>query len=90
MQYNCWNSCLFVNGVEIYKFKEKDSEINAALLCLRNVSKIYSTNSMKRTELYEYVYGFSVNYDSIDVDYILDIHKYLMKKHSIKSCLLDY
>ena len=45
---------------------------------------------MKRTELYEYVYGFSVNYDSIDVDYILDIHKYLMKKHSIKSCLLDY
>ena len=90
MQYSCWNSCLFVNGVEIYKFKEKDSEINAALLCLRNVSKIYSTNNMKRTELCEYVYGFSVNYDSIDVDYILDIHKYLMKKHNIKNCLLDY
>ena len=28
LHYNEVNSYLFVNGVEIYKFKEKDSEIN--------------------------------------------------------------
>ena len=33
------NSYIFVNGDEIYKLKAKDSEINAALLGLVNVSK---------------------------------------------------
>ena len=31
-----------------------------------------------------YVYDFSVDYDSIDIADILDIYKYLMKKHDIK------
>ena len=31
------NSYIFVNGVEIYKFKANNSEINAAPLCLGNV-----------------------------------------------------
>ena len=35
---------------------------------------------MKNTGLNGYVYGFSVDYDPIAVDNILDIHKYLMKK----------
>ena len=39
---------------------------------------------MKKTGLYGYIYDFSVDYDSIDVDDILDIHKYLMKKRDIK------
>ena len=30
------------------------------------------------------LYDFSVDYASIDVDDILDIDKYLMKKHNIK------
>ena len=30
-----------------------------------------------------YVYDFSVDYDAIAVDDILDIHKYLMKKNNI-------
>ena len=30
------------------------------------------------------VYNFPANYDNIDVDDILDIHKYLMKKRNIK------
>ena len=37
---------------------------------------------MKKTRLNGYVCDFSV--DSIVVDDILDIHKYLMKKHDIK------
>ena len=30
------------------------------------------------------MYDFSVGYDSIDLDDILDFYKYLMKKHEIK------
>ena len=35
---------------------------------------------MSRKHLNGYVNGFSVDYDAIAVDDILDIHKYLMKK----------
>ena len=35
---------------------------------------------MKRTGLHGYVYDFSVDYDAIAVDDILNIHKYLIKK----------
>ena len=42
---------------------------------------------MKKTELYGYVYNFSVNYDSIDAAAIWVIHKYLMKRHDIKKIL---
>ena len=38
---------------------------------------------MKKTGLNRYVYDFSVDYDAITVDNILDIHKYLMKKNDI-------
>ena len=34
---------------------------------------------MKSTGLPGYVYDFSVDYDAIAVDDILDIHKYLME-----------
>ena len=46
--------------------------------------KGFSVDSMKNTGLNEYVFDLSVNYDTIAVDDILDIHKYLMKKHDIK------
>ena len=49
--------------------------------------KIFLLIICKKTELYSHVYDFSVNYDRIDVDDILDIHKHLMKKHDIKYCL---
>ena len=71
------NSYIFVNGVEIYKFKGKYSEINAAPLCLGIVSKDFSTDSMKNTRLCGYDYDFSVDYNNMDVVDILDIHKYL-------------
>ena len=38
---------------------------------------------MKKTGLNGYVYGFSVGYEAIAVNDILDIHNYLMKKHGI-------
>ena len=39
LHYNGANRYLFVNGIEIYKFKAKDSEIVATPLCLENISK---------------------------------------------------
>ena len=38
---------------------------------------------MKKTGLTGYVYDFSIDYDAIAVNDILDIHKYLMKKNGI-------
>ena len=38
LHYNGANSCLFVNGREIYKFKAKDSELVATPLCLGDIS----------------------------------------------------
>ena len=39
LHYNGANSYVFVNGIEIYKFKAKNSEIVASPLCLGNISK---------------------------------------------------
>ena len=82
--YNGANSSyLFVNGTEINKFKANDSGIVATPLCLGNISKDWSVDNMKRTGFDGYVYDFSVDYDAIAVDDILDIHKYLMKKNNM-------
>ena len=80
MHYYGANSYLFVNGTEIQKFTAKDSEIVPNNLCLGNVSKDFSVSNMKQTGFNGYIYDFSIAYDGIDVDDILDIHKYLMKK----------
>ena len=80
LHYNGTNSCLFVNGTEIIKFKAKDSEINPYELCLGNISKDWSVDNMKKTSLKGYVYDFSVDYEAISVSHILDIHKYLMER----------
>ena len=85
LPYNGANSYLFVNGTEIYKFKAKDSEIVASPLCLGNISKDWSVDNMKKTGFTSYIYDFSVYYMEIAVDYIKDIHKYLMEKNNIVS-----
>ena len=76
LHYNGANSYLFVNGTEIIKLKAKDSEINPIPLCLGNIiSKDFSVDKMKKTGFYGYVYDFSVAYDAIAVDDLLDIDK---------------
>ena len=75
-----WSKYLFVNGTEIIKFKAKDSNIVATPW---NISKELTIDNMKGTGFNGYVYDFSVDYDAIAVDDILDIHKYLMKKNKI-------
>ena len=78
-----WSKQLFFNGSEIYKFKAKDSESVAAPFCLGNISKDWSVDNLKKTRFNGYIYDFSVDYDAIAVDNILDIHKHLMKKNNI-------
>ena len=43
LHYNGLNNYIFINDVDIHKFKAKDFEINAAPLCFGNVSKDFST-----------------------------------------------
>ena len=83
LHYNGANSYLFVSGNEIYKFKAKDPQTLASPLCLGNISKVWSIDSMKRTGFTGYVYDFSVDDEATDVDEIKDIHKYFMKKNNI-------
>ena len=48
---NGGNSYLFVNGIEIIKFKAKNSEIVASPLCLGNISKGWSTDNIRKQGL---------------------------------------
>ena len=83
LHYNDANSQLFVNGIEIIKFKAKDSETLASPLYLGNISKVWSIDHMKKTGFNGYVYDFSVDYNVTDPDDIKDTHKYLMRKYDI-------
>ena len=83
LHYNGANSYLFVNGTEIHKYIAKDSMIVPNNLCLENISKNFSTSNMKKPGFNGYIYDFSIDYDSIDVEDIKDIHKCLMKKNGI-------
>ena len=74
MHYNGANSYLFVNGTKIIKFQAKYSAIAATPLCLGNISEDFYLDNMKRTGLNGHVYDYSVDYDAIAVDNILDIH----------------
>ena len=75
MNYIGLSCYIIVNGVGIYKFKSKYSGINAVSLYLGNVSKYVAVVNMKKAGLYGYLYNVLVDYDSIDVVNILDIHK---------------
>ena len=52
-------------------------------LCLGNLSKDFSTSNMKKAGFNGYIYDFSIDYNTIDVNDIKDIHKCLMKKNGI-------
>ena len=50
LHYNKENSYLFVNGTKIIKFKSKHPEIFAHPLCLRNISKEWPVDNMKKRD----------------------------------------
>ena len=89
LHYNGTDSDLLVNGTEIHKFKAKkykieDYGIMPSELFLGNVSNGFSVDDMKKTGLYGNVYDFSIDSNTIAVNDILDIHKYLIVKYNIK------
>ena len=78
MHYNGTNSYLFVNGTKMIKFKAEDSEFVATTLNLGKISKDFSVDNTKITGLNGCIYDFSIDYDFIAVNNILDIRKYLI------------
>ena len=68
----------FINSKQEHEIKDNQTEI-----CLGNISTDFSVNNMKKTGLYGNVRDFSVDFTTIAVDDILNIHKYLMKKNDI-------
>ena len=79
IHFNGRNSFLFSNTTKIYQFKAKVPEIKDYALCIGNISKYLTINNMEKTGLKETVKFFSVGFNPIDTNDILDIHEYLMK-----------
>ena len=75
LHYNGSNSFLFVNATKVYRFKANDSEIKYYALCLGYVSKDFKINNMKKTGLKGVVIFVVVDFNPIDNNDILDIHK---------------
>ena len=48
LPYSAANNFLKINGVQIYQFKTKDFEVNKYPLCLRNISKDFKVDNMKK------------------------------------------
>ena len=80
LHYNWSNSFLFVNATKVYQFKAKNSEIKDYALFLGNVLKDFTINDMKKAGLKGVVKFCSFDFNPIDTNDILDIHKYLMKR----------
>ena len=79
MHCNGVNSYLFVNGTEIHTFTAKDSVVVPNNLCLGIVSKDFSASNMKKTGFNGWIYDFSVDYNSIDVEDIKFVERNLIR-----------
>ena len=44
------NSFLYVDGVKVYQFKVKDSEIKPYCLCLGSISKDFTVDNIKKLD----------------------------------------
>ena len=73
---------MFANGIKVYQFKVKDSEIKPYLFSLGDTSEEFESITWKNG-LMRYVYNFSVDCNTTDIGDILDIHKYLTEKSII-------
>ena len=73
LHYNGSKSFLFFNAINVYQFRAKDSEI-------KDYIKDFTINNMTKTGLKGVVKFFYVDFNLIDTNDILDIHRYLMKR----------
>ena len=85
LHYNANNSYLLVNRKEIFKFKADNKNINfPTQFYLGSTSNGFSATESREVSLNKNVYDFSVDHNSIYKSDILNIHKYLMTKSTIK------
>ena len=86
LHYNGNNSYLYVHGNQELKFKAKTDQLVKEKLCLGNLSDQWTTSESERTRLYGKNYDFVVDYEHVvETTKILDMHRYLITKHSIIS-----
>ena len=86
LHYNGNDSYLFVNGWQELKFKAKTDQLVKEKLYLGNLSDQWTTSESEKNGLYGKIYDFVVDYEQIaETTKILDMHKYLIIKHSIIS-----
>ena len=86
LHYNSNNSYLYVNGNQELKFKAKTDQLVKEKLCLGNLSDPWTTSESEKTGLYGKIYDFAVDYEHVaETTKILDMHRYLITKHSIIS-----
>ena len=76
--------CLLMRK-KIFKFKTENKNVDVPTqFCLWNISNGFSATESREVTLVANVYDFSVDYNSVDKSDILNIHKYLMVKNSMK------
>ena len=80
LAYNGSNSSFF-NATKIYQFKAEDSDIKYYALYLGKTLKDFTINNMKKkkTRMKRSCKHFSIYFNPIDTNGILDIYKYLIK-----------
>ena len=67
LHYNAYNSYLFVEGEEIFKFKaDKKNGKFATQFCLGSISNGFSNTESREVPLNGNVFNFSVDCNSID------------------------
>ena len=52
-------------------------------MCLSSILKDFRVNKKKKKDLNGYVYGFSIDDNTIDISDIWDIHWDFMRKHDM-------
>ena len=67
--------CLLME-IKIFNFRTQ--------FCPGSISNVFSATESREVSLNRDVYGFSVDYSSIDKSDILNIHSYVMSKNNIK------
>ena len=86
LHYNGNNSYFYVNGYQELKFKPKTDQLVKEKLCLGNLSDQWTTSESEKTGLHGKIYDFVVDYEHVaGIAKILDMHIYLITKHTIIS-----
>ena len=65
---------------EIYQFKAKQVQIKDYIVYLGNITKGFKNNNMKKNRIKKNCEFFSVDFNPIDTEDILDIDKFSMKR----------